>query len=106
MYCEVPLRVRIVPRGSVDTVAELDVLVNVVLPRRRLPVVAYLSAFCELLTPLGIWCESGLVDVCRNVTADSWIAVFEPCAALDLLLEWVGKPRDHTHHIVIFLKNG
>lgn len=82
MHLHVPYGFLLVPAQLFDPLGKLQILVHIVLPRQSLPVFPDLAALRELLRPVNVWSEAGLVDVRRNVTSDPWVDVFKPCAAL------------------------
>lgn len=71
-----------IPFEPLDAVGQLEELVQAVLVRQAFPVALDLLALGELLRPLRVRVEGGLIDVCRNVTANPWIDILEPGASL------------------------
>lgn len=64
-----PLRSFGIPDGAKYFGVEFDVLVDIVLSAKALPVVSNLGSLGELFGPLGLWRECGLVDVCWDVAS-------------------------------------
>lgn len=70
--------------------AEPEILVYVVFPCNSLPVISDLSSLCVLLGPLSIGLEGGLINVCRYITADTWVDVLVPSPSnISVLIEYL-----------------
>lgn len=77
-----PLRSLWFPVGSQDLSLQPDCRVDVMLLGHALPVIADLWALGVLFAPSRVRGERGLVDVCGDITSDTWIDVFIPGSAL------------------------
>jgi hypothetical protein len=77
-----PLRLVWLPSRPYDFVVEPNLIVDPILSCDALPVRENFGTLSILLAPLSVRSETGLVNVCRDIAAYTWVFVLEPRTTL------------------------
>jgi hypothetical protein len=77
-----PLRLLRLPARLYGLVVEPNLIVDLIFGRDALPVGEDLGALSIFLAPLGVWSETGLVDIRRDIAAYTRVSVLEPRTTL------------------------
>jgi hypothetical protein len=81
---DVPFAFLGLPLGLLYFLAGTEILVDIVFTCNTLPVVSNFTSLGEFLRPLSIRSNPRLVDMCRDIAANTGIGILEPANLLGL----------------------